>query len=809
MLGDILMVTRDGSVLRVSPAAPHSGGDPVDLRDLGHLPNLTRVRADASGSMSSTAAALVIAVAPLLLRDEGDHFRAWDPEIRLGRQHVAVLTLFAPGDTSRPGHISWHQWLRSLRRDRLPLTVDIEADAFVDAAVDLIEWGLLRELEPSALELTVDQRSHEAATAFLRAAARASVGEVRDPAGRVPVYPIHAPLGQPPLALGMVVAYARSVDDGRLADVYDFRPVRFRTGDQWLREWNRHGSGVFLFSHYVWSTDVLLELSAAAKSAFPDGVTVHGGPNVPMYAGDVDAFMAQNQHVDVLVHGEGERGLVDVLDALDSGPSNEGRLALDGERLARVAGITYRTAPDSWVTTTPRPRSADLDEFPSPYLAGLFDDYEPGPFRSATIETNRGCPYGCTFCDWGSATLQRVRLFDLERVKAEVSWCARHGIDLVWIADANFGMFPRDVEIIEHLVECKRQFGSPRQLLFSFAKNHSRHVIQIMKLLEEGGVRGRRTVSLQTVDSHTLDIIRRKNIKLSVFDEIVAASRELNLLMDTDIMVGNPGSNLAALRKDLQLCIDLAVPANVFRVRMLPNSPMNEPSYRAEHRIQTDAQGWLESTSSYSAEELSDMVGLARAYKVFETGATGRYLLRFLEHELGVPMIELIEFLWTSVRADLARWPLLCAALNAREDNAVEPLSWDEFYDEMLDAIRTRYALTESTALVAAVRAQRGAMPRRGQVVPFTIDLEHDVVAYFSHRFHDRGPVSVHSGFAVGDKPGRSLSEFPPSKLEFSDPYGLTTEGIVAAVSTERELYSDLSRLFSAPASFTPETRGW
>ena len=46
----------------------------------------------------------------------------------------------------------------------------------------------------------------------------------------------------------------------------------------------------------------------------------------------------------------------------------------------------------------------------------------------AILETNRGCPYGCTFCDWGSATLSRIRKFDLDRVFAELEWCAQHEV---------------------------------------------------------------------------------------------------------------------------------------------------------------------------------------------------------------------------------------------------------------------------------------------------------------------------------------------------------------------------------------------
>ena len=39
----------------------------------------------------------------------------------------------------------------------------------------------------------------------------------------------------------------------------------------------------------------------------------------------------------------------------------------------------------------------------------LFDAYGEIPGAHVTIETNRGCPYGCTFCDWGSATMSRAR----------------------------------------------------------------------------------------------------------------------------------------------------------------------------------------------------------------------------------------------------------------------------------------------------------------------------------------------------------------------------------------------------------------
>ena len=80
-------------------------------------------------------------------------------------------------------------------------------------------------------------------------------------------------------------------------------------------------------------------------------------------------------------------------------------------------------------------RITDVDSIPSPYLTGLFDSFAAGPGRAAMIETNRGCPYGCTFCDWGSATLSRVRKFDLQRVFDELEWAAKNRLETVAIAD--------------------------------------------------------------------------------------------------------------------------------------------------------------------------------------------------------------------------------------------------------------------------------------------------------------------------------------------------------------------------------------
>src|SRR5690606_30667009 len=184
--------------------------------------------------------------------------------------------------------------------------------------------------------------------------------------------------------------------------------------------------------------------------------------------------------------------------------------------LADVPGLSFRDG-DRVVRTAPRERIADLNTVPSPVLLGIYEGFLPaggGP-GGLNIETNRGCPYGCTFCDWGSATLSRIRKYDLDRVFAELEWCAQHQVLAVGPADSNFGMLERDVAIVERLAALKAEHGYPTMFGVSYAKNTVRHLKKIIEILVDAGILTNGTLSLQTMDTDTLDAVNRTNIKLA------------------------------------------------------------------------------------------------------------------------------------------------------------------------------------------------------------------------------------------------------------------------------------------------------
>ncbi len=362
---------------------------------------------------------------------------------------------------------------------------------------------------------------------------------------RTKVFPIHSiptDWRNPPLSLGLILAYAKEYEGGRLEEHFDFRP-------DWLIDEQRLEAykaepGIYLFSSYIWSSSANLALSARVKALNPDSITIHGGPNVPKYEDDVTRYFADNPDVDITVRGEGEITMAEVLSAL-AGQMGHG--PVDLSILADVAGITYRHG-DEIVRTADRDRLPDLDVLPSPYLTGLFDAYVEGWNELALVgaagtdgwayklpvvvlETNRGCPYGCTFCDWGSATLSRVRKFDLDRVFGELEWVARHGFKIA-IADANFGIFERDVEIAEQHLRAQGPLRVPQAVRgHQLRQEHGQAPVEDHRHLHPGRHPGSGQMSMQSYRRRDAATIRARTSRSRSTTASRSSSAAANLPM--------------------------------------------------------------------------------------------------------------------------------------------------------------------------------------------------------------------------------------------------------------------------------------
>ena len=568
-----------------------------------------------------------------------------------------------------------------------------------------------------------------------------------------------------PAALGLIFAYAQAYEDGLLDTFYNFRR-------DWVWDDDRLAGftekpAIYLCSNYLWSHQKSIAVSEKVKALSPDSITIHGGPDTPKYPEDARAYFEQFPHVDIIIRGEGEASAAETLDKLRCviGQKNPDLSVLEG-----VAGISYRHR-GVIVRNPDRPRIEDLDTIPSPYLMGLFDAYIGAPRLHVTLETNRGCPYGCTFCDWGSATTSKIRKFDLERVFGELEWCSTAKVQSVSVADANFGVFERDVAIAERVGHLKRTTGFPEAFGGSYAKNSTKYLQKIIKVMAEADILTQGVLSLQTMDDNTLSVIKRSNIKVEKYDALANEMRNSKLQLSVELMMGLPGATLASFIEDLQQCIDRDIQARINHTTLLVNSPMNSPDYRAEHQIKTGTEigpgkmPVLVSTKTYTRDDLNVMLDIRQLYILLDNFGVLRLCSRFVRQQTGMTEMAFYQALLNQAGSAEAKWPLLNTLVTWGQYMMMPIYSWRLLIDELRLFLIQELAVPNDSALDAILQAQHALLPAHGRVFPCFVELRHDVVSWHAQMLAAKAAGHLRDWQLVVPP----LSSFGPGRLEVDD----------------------------------------
>jgi len=332
------------------------------------------------------------------------------------------------------------------------------------------------------------------------------------------------------------------------------------------------------FSTYVWNGRISLEIARRLKVLKPGIVIVFGGPHVP---DQPEAFLRANPQIDVAVHNEGERTFLKLLDAWP-----------DRAAWASMPGISMVRPDGSFVRNPNIDRVRDLDEIPSPFLEGAFDSImaaNPDESWIGLWETNRGCPFRCTFCDWGSATAGKVTKFGEERLFREVDWFAAKKIEYIFCCDANFGIQKRDVDIAYYVADAKKATGYPVALSVQNTKNATERAYLTQKILSDAGLNKGVALSMQSVDMTTLEAIKRDNISLGTYMELQRRFTKDKVETYSDLILGLPGETYESFVKGVDQLMENGQHNRIQfnNLSILPNAEMGAPSYQAKYGMVT------------------------------------------------------------------------------------------------------------------------------------------------------------------------------------------------------------------------------
>src|SRR4030095_14341428 len=206
-----------------------------------------------------------------------------------------------------------------------------------------------------------------------------------------------------------------------------------------------------------------------------------------------------------------------------------------------VPGFHYVTD-GQFVRGETLPRILDLTHpLPSPYTAGLRDEFFDDRL-SPMVQTSRGCPYSCTFCHDGISYMNKTRAFSAERVREELAYIqARVKTPALLLADLNWGMFPGDIQMAQHIADIRREGPWPRNIMCSTAQNQKDRIIEMSRILGDILQLG---ASIQSTDPEVLQNIKRTNISIDAIVKMAKAATASRTGSFTEIILGLPGDTI-------------------------------------------------------------------------------------------------------------------------------------------------------------------------------------------------------------------------------------------------------------------------
>ena len=497
-----------------------------------------------------------------------------------------------------------------------------------------------------------------------------------------------------PLAIGDIAAYL----DAQFPDELEIS--LFRYPEDLGKALRAKKPNIVGFSNYYWTENISKAWATSIKRIDPNILIIMGGPNFPLDENRQLSFLQSCPSIDLYIRLEGEEATKQVLDEYNKANGNLARI-----KESDLKSCTLLSPDKKQLISHPLlPRIKNLDEIPSPFLNHFMDGFFDGQLIPA-YQTNRGCPFFCTFCNSGDDYYNKISHYSVERVSQDLEYIGKKisetcpHIGVLRMVDDNFGMYPRDQEIVKSILRIQKRYGYPKKIIVSTGKNNPDRILDSVKKL--GGTMGF-TAAVQTMDVDVLKAVKRENISRKAYFDVGEELGKSGLIGIADTILGLPEESKKSYIKGLGDLIDAGIQTvNTTTAFMMMGSELETDSTRNLYKIGThwrlspgacsnidnkpvmEMEEIITSSSTMPFEDWQECRNLQIWFRIFCFGGHLEPLHKYLKHQginflnVILKMRELLNYAPLSVQKIIKKFEA-----DAKEELFKTPDQVERFYSK-------------------------------------------------------------------------------------------------------------------------------
>jgi radical SAM superfamily enzyme YgiQ (UPF0313 family) len=290
-----------------------------------------------------------------------------------------------------------------------------------------------------------------------------------------------------------------------------------------------HGPADLGIGAYVWNETYVQRLLPTLRAAGYRGRIILGGPQISYQPDGLERLYPD---ADVFVRGYGEQALVDIL-------------SCDAPR--PIPGV-------HWAGDVDRGEQArvQLDDLASPFLTDVVAIADP--HRFIRWETQRGCPYRCSFCQHREADARPVRRrFGVDRIDDEIRYFVARAVRSIAVLDPVFNLGEHPYDVLARL----RHHGYLGRLSLQCHSDAMRDPERFLRACD--GLDVHLEFGLQTIHEAEMRAVERRQ-SLDRFAVILDMLRRANRSFEVSVIYGLPEQTLASFRETVHWCLQQRIP---------------------------------------------------------------------------------------------------------------------------------------------------------------------------------------------------------------------------------------------------------